>query len=225
MLVGKDWISGQIVYYDFITSESKDIFYHCRQQLEHTGFTITGVITDGRPGIREVFTGIPTQMCQFHQIQIVNRYLTKNPKLTPAKQLKTIIEDLPRSTHAMFLSRFHYWLQIHKDFLQEKTTNPITKRKHFTHKRLRSAVHSIQRNLPYLFTYQNQIFTGIDRDLMIQSMKSGVRIQSILPNTTNSLDGWFSHLKKLIRCHPGLRRDRRHKMIEYIIYSSSQNSY
>jgi hypothetical protein len=204
LIVGKDWLTGEIIYYKFIQSETKAIFQSVKDNLESLGFEILAIVVDGRPGIRTVFKQIPIQMCQFHQIQIVNRYLTKNPKLLPSKQLKTIVEDLTKSSQLSFTNRFNYWLEVNEEFVNEKTINPETGRSIYKHKKLRSAVNSIRNNLPYLFTCKNNQ-------------------QLNIPNTTNSLDGWFAHLKKLLNCHNGLRRDRRNKVIEYILSSHNFN--
>lgn len=139
-------------------------------------------------------------MCQFHLIQIVNRYITKRPKLIPALQLKTLLERLTKTTEYAFKLRFNYWLEVNQDFLNEKTTNVETSRKIYKHKRLRSAVKSIQTNGEYLFTCKNTKYSD-----------------SNIPNTTNCLDGWFAHLRKLLGCHNGLRKDRRNRLIKYIL--------
>ena len=43
-------------------------------------FALHSITCDGRRGLLGGFGDIPTQMCHFHQIAIVRRYLTKNPK-------------------------------------------------------------------------------------------------------------------------------------------------
>ncbi len=221
LLIGKDWTTKEIIYYDFIQTENKDIFLKCKNDLESKGFKILALVVDGRVGIKDIFKDIPIQMCQFHQIQIINRYLTKKPKLTPSKQLKTIIEYLTKSNYESFQKRLSYWLEINQDFLNQKTTNPKTKKKQYTHKRLRSAVKSLQNNLEYLFTYQDKEFIQIEEKLIPEYLKCRIKPPSNTPNTTNTLDGWFNHLKKLLRCHQGLQKDRKHKMIEMIVISSS----
>jgi hypothetical protein len=206
LLVGKDCLTGKIVYRAFIQSETKLVYQIARNTLEKAGFKLLAVVVDGRPGIRSVFADLPLQMCQFHLIQIVNRYITKRPKLIPALQLKTLLDDLTRTTEYAFKLRFNYWLEVNQDFLNEKTTNPDTKRQIYKHKRLRSAVRSIQTNLNYLFTC---------RDTQNQNLN--------IPNTTNCLDGWFAHLRKLLGCHNGLRKDRRNRVIEYILATRNFN--
>ena len=205
LLVCKDYLTKEIVYYNFIHTETKQVYQEAKQQLEQKGFTILAVVADGRIGIKPVFKDIPLQMCQFHQIQIVNRYLTKKPKLEPAIRLKEIMSKLTKSSREEFELLIYNWLKSYQYFLDEQTTNPITGRKIYTHKRLRSAVYSLVRNMEYLVTYQNYPELNI-------------------PNTTNTLEGWFSHLRKLLNCHTGLRKDRRNKLIEYILLESVRES-
>jgi hypothetical protein len=38
------------------------------------------------------FPGIPIQMCQFHQKQIITRYLTGSPKLQAGIELQKIVD-------------------------------------------------------------------------------------------------------------------------------------
>ena len=38
-----------------------------------------------------------------------------------------------------------------------------------------------------------------------------------MPNTSNSLDGTFSHLKDKVRIHRGLKMDRKKKLIEELL--------
>ena len=47
--------------------------------LQERGVVIQSIICDGRSGLLQAFPGIPVQMCQFHQIKIIVRYLTKKP--------------------------------------------------------------------------------------------------------------------------------------------------
>jgi hypothetical protein len=228
LLISKDWLTGRIVYRAFIQSETKLVYQIARNTLEQSGFKLLAVVVDGRPGIRSVFADLPLQMCQFHLIQIVNRYITKNPKLIPTLQLKTILDDLTTTTEYAFKLRFHYWLEVNQDFLNEKTINPDTGRYIYKHKRLRSAVRSIQASLPFLFTYQtneNQLSIELQSIFLKFKSKLGTKSNQFnkIPNTTNCLDGWFAHLRKLLLCHNGLRKDRRNRVIEFILATQNFN--
>lgn len=137
-------------------------------------------------------------MCHFHQKQIIQRYLTLRPKLEAGIELKLIAATLCHSNEEKFTKRLEDWHKKWASFLKERTINPVTKRWHYTHKRVRSAYHSLNTNLPYLFTYQKY------PDLNI-------------PNTTNSLDGSFSQLKMKLGVHRGMREPLKRKMIEEIL--------
>jgi len=169
-----------------------------RKYLEELGYELTSVTLDGKRGVASVFRGIPMQMCQFHQLQIITRYLTRRPKLEAGKELRIIALNLAKSTEQEFAEMLTAWDDRWNPFLKEKTIDPITGRWHFTHKRLRAAHRSLKANLPHLFTCQKYPELNIS-------------------NTTNSLDGSFSHLKTLLRIHRGLSVKNRKKMIDEIL--------
>jgi len=179
-------------------TENAHVYRELRWRLWKRGFEIQAVVIDGKPGLIEVFWDVPIQMCHFHQIQIMNRYLTTRPKLVAGQTLRHIALCLPKSTEAEMKEALDVWYEKWKDFLKEKTYNPETKRWFYAHKRLRSACRSINRNLPLLYTYQRYPELGI-------------------PNTTNSLDGTFSHLKDMLRIHRGLKKNRKFKLIKEIL--------
>lgn len=190
-------LKKNIVWKDSLT-ENADIYHELRWQAEKQGFEITAAVIDGKPGLIEVFRDIPIQMCQFHQIAITTRYLTARPKLVAGRTLRHIALCIPKSNEDEMKEVLNIWHEKWKDFLREKTFNPQTKRWFYTHKRLRSAYRSITRNLPILYTYQKYPELNI-------------------PNTTNSLDGTFSHLKDMLRIHRGLKKNRKLKMIDEIL--------
>ena len=197
--------TSQIVWFKFISFETKFEYQQGLDFLLKLGFEILSVTIDGRIGIPSVFSDLPVQICQFHQIQIVNRYLTKNPKLQASKELKTIIEDLTIMNQLGFESRFKYYLEINQEFIDEKTINLETGRSIYKHKKLRSAVNSIKNNLKYLFTCRNHPSLNI-------------------PNTTNHIDGGVNpKLRELVRTHRGLRKDRRNKILSILLNSLGRN--
>lgn len=163
--------------------------------LEKRGYTIQSVTIDGKRGVSKVFRGIPVQICQFHQVKTITSKLTRKPKLEAGVELRRISLTLTKTNEDVFTKELDVWYEKWKDFLNEKTLNVETGRKHYTHKRLRSAYRSLITNLPYLFTYLKYPELNI-------------------PNTTNSLDGGvFSHLKKLLKNHNGLRIELREKLV------------
>jgi len=153
------------------------------------------VVIDGKQGVVKVFGDIPVQLCQFHQIKTVTTKLTRKPKLEAGKELRRLSLTLIKTTEDVFEKELSFWYSKWKGFLNEKTLNIEIGRKHFTHKRLRSAYKSLDKNLPHLFTYQ-------------------IHPKLNIPNTTNSIDGGvFSHMKKLLKNHNGLRNSLREKLV------------
>jgi len=197
-LVVRDVHNGSNVYWREIESETIYEYQRARETLEEQGFSLKAVVIDGRPGVRKLFADLPVQMCHFHQKAIITRYLTRRPKLEAGKELREIVHVLCNTNERTFAAVIDEWHEKWNEFLKERTVEPLTGRWHYTHKRLRSAYHSLRLNLPYLFTYQKYPELNI-------------------PNTTNSLDGSFAHLKGLIQIHRGLKIDLKRKLVLSIL--------
>jgi len=186
ILAVRDPLRGETVYAHETSHESTSSYQVAYAHLCNLGFTFSAIVSDGRfVACDWLFPGIPVQMCHFHQIQIIIRYLTLNPKLTAGVELLDLVRTLPKTDEASFTDAFRLWERTWHDFLQEKTVDPETGRQSWTHRRVRQARDSISTHLPYLFTYEKY------PDLNI-------------PNTTNSLDGSFKKVKTAIAVHSGL---------------------
>lgn len=202
MIVFRDAKEKENLWWRFIEQEKLAYYRQGHLFLVDKGYTILSVTTDGFKGLPKTFESYPIQFCHFHQKQIIRRYVTKNPKLQAGIDLKEVTEmlgHLPREEFEQYLKAYLYH---YKNFLDEKTLNPHTKRYNFTHPRLRSAINSLIRNLPHLFTYQKY-----------PKLK--------IPTTTNTLESHFSHIKDVVRIHRGLKREIKEKMIETILLNSS----
>jgi transposase-like protein len=189
------------LYWKEITTESKEAYEEVRRFLEASGFNIQAVVIDAKYGIKQVFADVAVQICQFHQKQIVKRYLTSKPKTVAGQELKLITDDLTKLDEQLFAQLLNEWYGKWKEFLKERTFAQDNKHWWYTHRRLRSAYRSLNTNLPYLFSYQKYP-------------------ELCIPNTNNSLEGYFSKLKKLLNNHNGLKRCRRYKLIQTILNSS-----
>jgi hypothetical protein len=186
------------VWWTDVAKEIMATYHYGRKILEERGWTFEAVVVDGKRGMLTVFEGMPIQVCQFHQMRTVTKYLTRKPETPPGIALRAIMLQLPKSTEAEFMKLLSDWKKEHPHILTDKTHILGTKHWYYTHKKTRSAYLSMERNLPYLFTYERYPELNI-------------------PKTTNSLDGSFTHLKDKVNIHHGLRRDRRYKMIEEIL--------
>ncbi len=138
------------------------------------------------------------QICQFHQLQIVRRKLTLRPETEAGQELLLIGLSISKKDELTFTKEVEVWYIKYQSFINEKTYTIGTKRWRYTHRRIRSAYNSIKKNLPYLFTYQKYPELNI-------------------PNTTNSLDGYWSRLKNLLSAHRGKSRERIRKIVTEIL--------
>lgn len=203
-------ISKKNLLWYFSETENLDLVIRGINELIKQKLTILMIVCDGKNlHLSSYFPNIPIQMCQFHQLAIIKRYLTSNPKLLASQQLKLIAELLPKLTEEKFVRLLEAWYFRWSNFLNEKTKVPGTNRWFYTHKRTRSAYRSLKTNLPYLFTYQ----------------RLSKQYQLKLPNTNNSLEGSFAHLKDKVRLHRGLKTKRKMKLINQILLGKAPGKY
>jgi hypothetical protein len=194
----RDWYDRQNVFVRFVEKETVQVYREGLEHLRANGAKVLGLVADGKKGVLQAFPELPTQLCQFHQGQTVERYITKRPRLEASKELQAIVGKLTETNQETFTALLFTWHATWETFLKERTENPETGNLVYTHRRLRSAYSSLKRNLPYLFTYQKY------PDLNI-------------PNTTNSLEGSFATLKKLVGLHQGLSHNRKMKLIKHLL--------
>ena len=195
-LVFKDVIANKIIASKHIQSETVEDYKQLFETIKEQGYEVLGVVLDGKRDLNKAFKDIPIQLCHFHQVAIVKRYLTNNPRLEASIDLLQITKKLPNIKKESFEEVLNVWYIKYKSFLEEQSLNPNTLKYSPTHPRLLSAYKSLKTNLPYLFTYKK--FKKLN-----------------FPNTTNSLDGGvFAHMKKLMKLHQGLAKKRKVKLID-----------
>jgi hypothetical protein len=182
----------------WIPSETKEHYALLKLNLESRGFKLMAVVLDGRTGIPRVFEGIPVQICQFHQLQTIRRKLTLRPETEAGQTLLSIGFSISKSTEAILAGELLEWFKKYGRFINERKYTEGTKRWRYTHRRVRSAYNSLKRNLPFLYTYQKY-----------PELK--------IPNTTNSLDGYWSRLKNLLSAHRGKSSEHKRKIATEIL--------
>lgn len=198
VMVFRDFLRRKNIYWKYLKHENLEEYRLGINYLLDKGVEINGIVCDGKRGLFSAFGAIPIQMCQFHQVAIVTRYITRNPKLEAGRELKEVTHKLTKSSKAEFGIMLQNWHMKWKVFLSERTYNDENKGWHYTHRRLRSAYRSLKTNLPFLFTYLEYPDQSI-------------------PNTTNSLEGTFSNLKTKLRTHAGIKEWRKKKIINEIL--------
>jgi len=195
VMLFKDAYTKENLLKYYVKTETNTLYVKGINELKNQGFEIVAIVCDGRKGLLQSFQDIPVQMCQFHQVAIIRRYITKNPKLPASIELKELVAMLKMTDKESFEGGLELWFNKWKTFLNERSTNPETGKSYYTHKRLRSAYRSLKTNLKWLFTWYDYLELDI-------------------PNTTNAIDGHFSDLKNKLRNHNGLSKARKIKFID-----------
>ena len=200
VVVARDHEQGEDLVWKFSNTESTSVYVSIREELEHIGYIIKSVTGDGFIGIRSAFSGIPFQMCHVHMERIVTKGTTKNPQTQAGQVLLALIRTLHTTTKKTFLKRLNKYIEKYRDFLNEKTINPLTNEQYWTHKELRKAVVSLMMHMPFLFTYSSNTH---------------------IAKTTNSLEGRFSHINEVTAIHRGLSKNQKKKLIHSILLAST----
>lgn len=185
-----------VLYYAILDSTERTIDYEvATDTIEAMGYSIICATIDGRRGVKRMLEkrGIPVQYCQFHQLMTITRCLTKRPRLIQNIELRKVALTLARTNQLTFEDALANWHKKHDDWLKER--DAVTKR--YSHERTRRAYFSLVRNLPNLFTCQ-------DDYLEQYTLQTGKKIA----NTTSPLDGRFGVWKDKLIPHRGASKTR-----------------
>lgn len=132
--------------------------------------------------------------------RIVTKGTTKNPQTEAGQVLLALIRTLHNTTKKTFTKRLSKYILLYQDFLNERTTNPLTGETYWTHKELRKAALSLINHKPYLFSYA---------------------ANTHIAKTTNSLEGRFSHINEVTAVHRGLSQQQKKKVIHSLLLAST----
>ena len=188
-----DSATGKVLYMAFVKNETIQDYKNAIESITERGYIIRGIIIDGKQHLFKIFSNYPIQMCQYHMIQIVKRYLTNNPKMHVSKELKELISRLTTIKKCDFENEYNSWKSKWEKTLNRRSLLKSGKTT-YTHRRLRSAMNSIDFYLDFLFTYQKEECKG-------------------MPNTNNKIEGTFTDLKKNLHNHSGLSMENRKRFI------------
>lgn len=184
---------GKALYLAFINNETTADYRKAVHSIESRSYHIKGLIVDGKQSLFSAFSEYEVQMCQFHMKQIIRHYLTKKPRLRAAQELNTLIKELPIKEKTAFERSYYKWKEKWEYTLQRRSLLKSGKTR-YTHRRLRSAMRSLDFYLPNLFTYQLPQCAG-------------------MPNTNNKIEGTFTNLKKKLNNHSGMSLKNRKRFI------------
>jgi hypothetical protein len=187
------------LWWKYVTHETSGDYLEGKVFLEQLGYTIKSVTADGFLGLPRVFKDILFQMCHFHMKQIVIRAVTLKPKTEAGQVILALVQTLTYTSEKIFKQRLLEFHIKYSEFLNQKTIHPDGSSS-YTHDGVRSAYLSLVRWYPYLFTFESNLE---------------------IPNTTNTCDGHFSHIKDILRIHRGVSKLFKQKMIDSILLEST----
>lgn len=200
VLVARDAYSKENISWLFSNHETTLAYATLREDVEQKGYNVVSVTGDGFSGIKSAFSGIPYQMCHVHVERLVVKGTTRNPQTEAGQVLLALAKTLHTTNSHLFITRLNLYIGKYSSFLNEKTYNQETGRKEWTHRPLRQAVTSLLNWKKYLFTYEHH---------------------ENIPKTTNSLEGYFSHLKAITKLHRGANKTHTKKIIHSILLAST----
>ena len=109
LMVIKDTFRNKILWYKFVRHETIADYVEGPEWLESNGFAIHGIICDGMRGLLHALSRYPVQMCQFHQMMIVRRYLTNSPELPASQELLCVARAIPHKDRETFTNELELW--------------------------------------------------------------------------------------------------------------------
>lgn len=193
VILALDETTNKPLYVAFVKSETTQDYRTAIDSITTAGYTIRGIIIDGKKALFKEFEKHPIQMCQFHMLQIVRRYLTNNPKMKASVDLMLLMRKMRHQTKEGFEAEYAAWKRQYTEFLNKRVTHKDG-RICYLHRKVRTVVRSIDFYLPYLFTFQRPECEG-------------------MPNTNNKIEGTFTDLKKSLNNHTGMSQQNRKRFI------------
>lgn len=200
---------NQIIFWNFVTRENYLQYCLDLGKIKQLGYLIKGVTSDRHGSlisvVKNLLPQLPHQYCLVHLQRLCQSLLTQKPK-TPAgnellelvKHLNTISNHYEKNIWLKWLDRLSH---RYDGFIRERTytRNEETGRLTwwYTHRNLRRAFRTIQNSRDNLFLYLNY---------------------SSLPKDINGLEAEFSHLKRKLSLHRGLRRGRKANFVKWYFY-------
>ncbi len=199
VILFRDYSRKENLWWMYVDHEKLSYYLEGKLFLEKLGYVIKSVTADGFLGLTKVFSNIPFQICQFHTKKTCIRYLTNNPQTEPGKVLLALVKTIPYTDYKTFKIRMQMYIVRYNDLLQEKTYHPSGDWS-YTYENIVSTLNTLSKYIDYLFTFE--------RDKKI-------------PKTSNTCEGYFSHLKDIVRIHRGMSLTLKQKVIDRIMLNSS----
>lgn len=199
-------------YTQFIRFTDGEHYSEIKEDLDNLirlGVQLESITTDGHKSVlKAIKKSVPdvlVQRCLVHIQRMCLIWLTRYPKHSSGQELRKLVLMLLKikteNDRLFWVKELHLWHKRHQDYLSEKTFNEETGRYWYKHKLVRRSYFTIKRALPNMFHY--------------------LKISTI-PNTTNGIEGYFSHLKNHLDLHRGLTTKNRINFIKWYMFFSNE---
>jgi hypothetical protein len=204
----------KFIFWDFTLRENYFSYCFNLAKIINLGYTIKGVTSDRHPSLISALKSllpadIPNQHCLVHLQRFCQSLLTRNPKTEAGKQLLELIRFLNRINNHyeknIWIKWFERLSERHEELIKERTYFRNEEGKltwWYTHKNLRRVFRTIERSKDNLFLYLD--YPKLSKDI-------------------NGLEAEFSHLKRKLSLHRGLKRSRKATFVKWYFYFKSIN--
>lgn len=206
VLVAYEYISKQPLAWAFVEREKFESWGDFLMPIEQT-YPVHAFVSDGQKGLKKaislLFPDALHQRCIAHVVRLSLSWLTKHPQSEAARELRSLVctlgsvvtEDDAKQWEADLLA----WDKRHAEFLAQKSINLVTRRKPYTHRKLRAVRSLILNALPDLFRYTKD---------------------ARIPSTTNDVEGGInSPLKDLLHRHRGITKEEKMVLVSQYLYN------
>lgn len=201
---------NKVADWNFVERESFLSWLSFLKSFESIPFAI---VCDGQKGllksIKQSFSRVIIQRCQFHVVKFCTIKLTRSPKTFPAQKLRSLVLKISlikdKDNLKIWIEEYINWYKDFKHFLNEKTYHPDSLTRtgkikwSYTHKNVRASFSHLRNALPYLFNCLNH---------------------KEIPNTTNFLEGGINRqIQEKIRNHRGLNVRKKKVLVNHFLCS------
>lgn len=206
VLILYEYTSNQPLAWTFVEREKFETWGQFLMTIERV-HSVHAFVSDGQKGLKKaihlLFPDALHQRCIAHVVRLSLAWLTKRPQSEAARELRSLIgilhavktEEDARQWEADILR----WDARHAVFLSDKSINPATGRKWYTHRKLRAVRSLVLNALHDLFRYTTD---------------------ACIPNTTNSVEGGInSPLKELLGRHRGITKEQKKLLVSQYLYN------
>lgn len=200
LMLSYEYLSDQPFAWLFNEKENFDSWFALLNRIKKS-YEVEAVVSDGQKGlikaVKTVFGEIPHQRCVVHIKRFCLSRLTLNPKTEAGKDLRVLVCDIckirTKNETKNWEDAFWKWNEKYKNFLKEKSINPLTGKGWYTHRKLRAVRSHIKNALNEMFLY-----TKNDK----------------IPNTTNCVEGGVnSPLTELLWRHRGITNEEKRLLV------------